>query len=104
MTILLYLVPLALLLGLLGLGAFLWALRAGQYDDVEGAALQDEGARQSGHGVLGNGVRDLVEARHLGGDGTVVDDPPPARLLIRHAAKRLARTQEGAGGIDREHR
>jgi len=40
MTILLYLVPLALLLGLLGLGAFLWALRAGQYDDVEGAALR----------------------------------------------------------------
>ncbi len=38
MTILLYLVPLALGLGLLGLFAFLWSLRTGQYDDLEGAA------------------------------------------------------------------
>ena len=34
----LYLVPIALLLGLVGLGAFLWALRSGQYEDLEGAA------------------------------------------------------------------
>jgi cbb3-type cytochrome oxidase maturation protein len=40
MTILLYLVPIALGLGLLGLGAFLWSLRSGQYDDLEGAALR----------------------------------------------------------------
>ena len=32
------LVPIALLLGLAGLAAFLWSLRAGQYDDLEGAA------------------------------------------------------------------
>jgi cbb3-type cytochrome oxidase maturation protein len=38
MTILLFLVPLALGLGLLGLFAFLWSLRTGQYDDLEGAA------------------------------------------------------------------
>jgi cbb3-type cytochrome oxidase maturation protein len=38
MEVLIYLVPLALLLGLLGLGAFLWSLKAGQYDDREGAA------------------------------------------------------------------
>jgi len=38
MTILLYLIPAALLLGLLGLGAFLWAQRSGQFDDLEGAA------------------------------------------------------------------
>jgi cbb3-type cytochrome oxidase maturation protein len=30
--------PLALGLGLLGLGAFLWSLKTGQYDDLEGAA------------------------------------------------------------------
>jgi cbb3-type cytochrome oxidase maturation protein len=37
-SILVYLIPLALLLGLLGLGAFLWALRSGQFDDLDGAA------------------------------------------------------------------
>lgn len=40
MTILLYLVPLALALGALGLAAFLWSLRAGQYDDLDGAACR----------------------------------------------------------------
>jgi cbb3-type cytochrome oxidase maturation protein len=38
MEVLVYLVPLALMLGLLGLGAFLWSLKTGQYDDLEGAA------------------------------------------------------------------
>jgi cbb3-type cytochrome oxidase maturation protein len=32
------LVPLALGLGLVGLLAFLWSLKSGQYDDLEGAA------------------------------------------------------------------
>ncbi|MEM6413979.1 MAG: cbb3-type cytochrome oxidase assembly protein CcoS [Pseudomonadota bacterium] len=40
MTGLLYLIPIALLLGVLGLVAFLWALREGQYDDPEGAAAR----------------------------------------------------------------
>ncbi len=38
MDALIFLIPIALGLGLLGLGAFLWALRSGQYDDMEGAA------------------------------------------------------------------
>jgi cbb3-type cytochrome oxidase maturation protein len=38
MTILLYLLPAALFLGLLGLAAFLWSLKSGQYDDLDGAA------------------------------------------------------------------
>ena len=38
MEVLVYLVPLALTLGLLGLGAFLWSLKTGQYEDLEGAA------------------------------------------------------------------
>lgn len=38
MNILIFLVPAALLLGLLGLAAFLWSLKTGQYDDLEGAA------------------------------------------------------------------
>ena len=40
MNVLLYLVPMALALGLIGLAAFLWSLKSGQYDDVEGAALR----------------------------------------------------------------
>lgn len=40
MTVLLYLIPIALGLGLAGLGAFLWSLRTGQYEDLEGAALR----------------------------------------------------------------
>lgn len=38
MSILIYLIPLALLLGLIGLSAFVWSLKSGQYDDLEGAS------------------------------------------------------------------
>ena len=38
MTNLVFLIPVALFLGFLGLGAFLWALRSGQYEDLDGAA------------------------------------------------------------------
>ncbi|NOT71537.1 MAG: cbb3-type cytochrome oxidase assembly protein CcoS [Hyphomicrobium sp.] len=44
MTSLAWLLPAALSLGLLGLGAFLWALRDGQFEDLEGAgwrAIED---------------------------------------------------------------
>ncbi len=40
MNVLVYLVPAALGLGLLGLVAFLWSLKSGQYDDLDGAALR----------------------------------------------------------------
>lgn len=47
MNVLVFLVPLALLMGGIGLAAFFWALRSGQYDDLDGAAgrilLDDEG-------------------------------------------------------------
>jgi cbb3-type cytochrome oxidase maturation protein len=39
-NVLIYLVPVALGLGLTGLAAFLWTLRTGQYDDIDGAALR----------------------------------------------------------------
>lgn len=32
------LIPVALLLGGIGLAAFLWALKSGQFDDLDGAA------------------------------------------------------------------
>lgn len=38
MSMLLYLIPAALLLGGMALLAFLWALRSGQYEDLDGAA------------------------------------------------------------------
>jgi len=38
MNSLLLLIPLASLLGMLGLAAFLWALRSGQFEDLDGAA------------------------------------------------------------------
>jgi cbb3-type cytochrome oxidase maturation protein len=38
MMALAWLIPVALFLGLLGLGAFLWALRSGQFEDLEGAS------------------------------------------------------------------
>jgi cbb3-type cytochrome oxidase maturation protein len=40
MNVLVILIPLAVGLGLIGLFAFLWSLRSGQYNDMEGAALR----------------------------------------------------------------
>ena len=40
MTGLAILIPIALLLGLTGLAAFFWAMRNGQFDDMDGAALR----------------------------------------------------------------
>jgi len=56
MNVLIYLVPLALLLGLIGLAAFLWSLKSGQYDDLDGAAVRilpdDDIENQSAHDKL----------------------------------------------------
>ena len=38
MNILLYLIPIALTLGLIGLLAFLWTLKNNQYEDLKGAS------------------------------------------------------------------
>ncbi|WJH40054.1 cbb3-type cytochrome oxidase assembly protein CcoS [Aliirhizobium terrae] len=45
MNMLIYLIPVALFLGGLGLVAFLWSLRNGQYEDLDGAAwrIMDDG-------------------------------------------------------------
>jgi len=46
MTVLIYLIPIALLMGLSGLAAFFWAMRSGQFEDLDGAAnrilIEDE--------------------------------------------------------------
>ena len=39
-NVLVFLVPLALLLGLIGLVAFLWSLKSGQYEDLDGASFR----------------------------------------------------------------
>ena len=58
MSNLVYLIPIALLLGGIGLTAFLWSLRSGQYDDLDGAAMrillddpEDEGLRWNNQGT-----------------------------------------------------
>lgn len=38
MDAMIYLIPATIFMGLVGLGAFLWTLRSGQYEDLEGAA------------------------------------------------------------------
>ena len=38
MSVFSYLIPISLCLGAVGLGAFLWSLRSGQYEDLDGAA------------------------------------------------------------------
>lgn len=38
MNVLVFLIPVALFLGLLGLLGFVWAMRTGQFDDPEGNA------------------------------------------------------------------
>lgn len=46
MTGLVILIPVALFLAIAGLLAFLWSLRSGQFDDLQGAAhriLEDDG-------------------------------------------------------------
>jgi cbb3-type cytochrome oxidase maturation protein len=44
-----FLIPIALGMGLIGLCAFFWAMRSGQYEDMEGAAnrilIDDEDER-----------------------------------------------------------
>jgi cbb3-type cytochrome oxidase maturation protein len=40
MDILVWLIPAALALGALGLAGFLWALRSGQFEDLDGAAAR----------------------------------------------------------------
>ncbi|MEJ2624453.1 MAG: cbb3-type cytochrome oxidase assembly protein CcoS [Pseudolabrys sp.] len=40
MNVLVYLIPMAVGLGLIGLLGFMWSLKSGQYNDMDGAALR----------------------------------------------------------------
>ncbi len=54
MSVLVYLIPAALLFGLASLIAFLWALKSGQYEDLDGAGerilIEPEPQATPGHG------------------------------------------------------
>lgn len=50
MSVLIFLIPIALIMSLVGLSAFIWTLKSKQYDDLEGASsriLFDEDLSQS---------------------------------------------------------
>ena len=51
MDVLIYLIPAALFLGALGLGAFLWSVKSGQFEDLDGAAhrilIDDEDVKKN---------------------------------------------------------
>lgn len=71
MTVLVYLIPVALLLGLGALFAFLWSLKSGQYEDMDGAAsriLFDEDQPPP------RSPKDSVEPENTSGDKS--DDTP----------------------------
>lgn len=40
MNVLIYLIPAALFLGGVGLCAFLWVMKSGQFEDLDGASLR----------------------------------------------------------------
>lgn len=40
MDVIAYLIPIALFMGLLGLAAFIWAMKSGQWEDLDGAAMR----------------------------------------------------------------
>lgn len=71
MSVLVFLVPAALALGLLGLAGFMWSLKTGQYEDLEGAAwriLEDDDVEDVPEAIA-EGARGRVpegEERHKG--------------------------------------
>jgi cbb3-type cytochrome oxidase maturation protein len=66
MTALAWLVPIALLLGGMGLCGFLWSLKSGQFDDLEGAgwrALDDDNDLKPQKAVVPVAVRAATPER-----------------------------------------
>ena len=56
MTDFFYLIPVALTLGAVGLAAFMWSLKSGQYEDLDGAAER----------ILSNDDKPIVKTRQPG--------------------------------------
>jgi cbb3-type cytochrome oxidase maturation protein len=81
MSYLVWLVPIALGMGIVGLIAFLWSMRSGQYEDLDGAAervLLADAAESPLHRGRGSGhdVRsDNRDASRTGTYGPCSDEP-----------------------------
>ena len=74
MNIIFLLAPFSVLLGLVAVGAFVWTLRAGQYDDIAGSAARiliddedAEGPHIPGHEVQHSGPEHPDRAARDGG-------------------------------------
>ena len=71
MTALLILIPVSIGMGLIGLGAFIWAMRHQQFDDLEGNAWRVIGSMETEHekgredGRLAHNAEDGDSARRL---------------------------------------
>ncbi|WP_323762611.1 cbb3-type cytochrome oxidase assembly protein CcoS [Maricaulis sp.] len=72
MSVLIWMIPVAIAMGALGLAGFLWSLRSGQYDDMDGAAqrmlLDDDAPLPS---------RDSPAGRPRSDDAETGQDPEP---------------------------
>ena len=71
MSGLLVLIPIALFLALTGLFAFLWALRSGQFEDLQGAAhriLDDDGPLEKPVSQSLSGKRRARKNNHIQGE------------------------------------
>ncbi|MCP1835186.1 cbb3-type cytochrome oxidase maturation protein [Bradyrhizobium sp. USDA 4532] len=88
MEVLLYLVPLALALGFVGLLGFLWSLNSGQYDDLDGAAwraLADDEPDEAPVQIVQMGQRNC--------DGPRWDESASSAVPVVRGATRDARLQ-----------
>lgn len=63
------LIPVALLMGVVGLGFFFWAMRNGQFDDLDGAAqrvlIDDEAEEKEETGAEHNDDNDAESLKKL---------------------------------------
>ena len=86
MTVLAWLVPIALAMGALALLAFIWSMRTGQYDDLDGAAERVLLAQK--------------EDRPLTGPS----DQPPARMIMNGAETKKANSFDYYEKSSQRHR
>ena len=86
MEVMVILVPLALGLGLVGLLGFLWSLKSGQYDDLEGAAWRaiadDEPAREKAPDQVRASAPGIVR-RAVSNAAIANDAPTPTTQAIQ---------------------
>lgn len=86
-----FLIPIALIMGLAGLGAFLWALRSGQYEDLDGAAVRiliEDETPLAGKVANHADSRPLADGEQDGAEQPIAEglpEQPQSHLDVRHA-------------------